>query len=190
MNTLNDKAIKKLDKEVNEIKSRLLDKTHRKGTNEGEPFVFLGSDLANALTKPFEQLVNFGLLSSEDLNDIVVPIIQEFRDADRIKLGSKVNLYSKAMMEYKYFCEVTLMEALHKGRKNTEGKINVTFSIDAELLSNNNIALCPKSDKIVFLNLDRTDDKGKAKDGDSIQPSINYTNLTSRQANAKLKEVN
>lgn len=164
-------TLNKITENVNSIASNLLDKINK----DGEPVNFSIHDLQLKLSKPFQQVIELGFMDSKDLTEIVEPFLIKFQEADRIKIAKGYILYTDLMKKYKTFCEVTLLEALYHRNANKDGKVEITFSIDQNLLEDQDIEM-DHDDKVVFKN----------KDGHRIQPSINYTNKTEREETRRL----
>ena len=133
----------------------LLEKTDK----NNEPTKFKRSQLI----KKFETILGF--VDSETKSNFVNDIVENvFKDRVKITLA---NVYSNTMLKIKYFND-SLLENLINTKPNKEGKVEITFSIDKNLID-----AITENDKGKYFVLDKKNDLRLL--------SINWTNETLRK---------
>ena len=155
----NNNNVQFTDEQLNTILKPLIDDLLAKTSKDGKPMTFKKTQLTKKLD------LQLGFVEPTKRNQFVDHVIENvFKDRVKITLA---NVYSDTMLQIKYFND-SLLENLINTKPNKKGKIEVTFSIDKELLD----SIVPNENGKLFVE----DKKEQLR-----LLSINWTNETLRK---------
>ena len=155
----NNNNVQFTDEQLNTILKPLIDTLLAKTSKDGKPMTFKKTQLIKKLD------LQLGFVEPTKRNQFVDHVIENvFKDRVKITLA---NVYSDAMLQIKYFND-SLLENLINTKPNKDGKVEVKFSIDKELLD----SIVPNEKGKLFV-----EDKKKQL----RLLSINWTNETLRK---------
>ena len=155
----NNNNVQFTDEQLNTILKPLIDDLLAKTSKDGKPMTFKKTQLIKKLD------LQLGFVEPTKRNQFVDHVIENvFKDRVKITLA---NVYSEAMLQIKYFND-SLLENLINTKPNKNGKVEITFSIDKELLD----SIVPNENGKLFVE----DKKEQLR-----LLSINWTNETLRK---------
>ena len=155
----NNNNVQFTDEQLNTILKPLIDDFLSKTSKAGKPMTFKKTQLIKKLD------LQLGFVEPTKRNQFVDHVIENvFKDRVKITLA---NVYSDTMLQIKYFND-SLLENLINTKPNKNGKVEITFSIDKELIN----SIVPNENGKLFVE----DKKEQLR-----LLSINWTNETLRK---------
>lgn len=155
----NNNNVQFTDEQLNTILKPLIDDLLAKTSKDGKPMTFKKTQLTKKLD------LQLGFVEPTKRNQFVDHVIENvFKDRVKITLA---NVYSDTMLQIKYFND-SLLENLINTKPNKNGKVEITFSIDKELIN----SIVPNENGKLFVE----DKKEQLR-----LLSINWTNETLRK---------
>ena len=155
----NNNNVQFTDEQLNTILKPLIDSLLAKTSKDGKPMTFKKTQLTKKLD------LQLGFVEPTKRNQFVDHVIENvFKDRVKITLA---NVYSDTMLQIKYFND-SLLENLINTKPNKNGKVEITFSIDKELIN----SIVPNENGKLFVE----DKKEQLR-----LLSINWTNETLRK---------
>ena len=155
----NNNNVQFTDEQLNTILKPLIDDLLSKTSKDGKPMTFKKTQLTKKLD------LQLGFVEPTKRNQFVDHVIENvFKDRVKITLA---NVYSDTMLQIKYFND-SLLENLINTKPNKNGKVEITFSIDKELIN----SIVPNENGKLFVE----DKKEQLR-----LLSINWTNETLRK---------
>ena len=155
----NNNNVQITDQQLNTILKPLIDDLLAKTSKDGKPMTFKKTQLTKKLD------LQLGFVEPSKRNQFVDHVIENvFKDRVKITLA---NVYSDTMLQIKYFND-SLLENLINTKPNKNGKVEITFSIDKELIN----SIVPNENGKLFVE----DKKEQLR-----LLSINWTNETLRK---------
>ena len=155
----NNNNVQFTDEQLNTISKPLIDDLLSKTSKDGKPMTFKKTQLTKKLD------LQLGFVEPTKRNQFVDHVIENvFKDRVKITLA---NVYSDTMLQIKYFND-SLLENLINTKPNKNGKVEITFSIDKELIN----SIVPNENGKLFVE----DKKEQLR-----LLSINWTNETLRK---------
>ena len=155
----NNNNVQFTDEQLNTILKPLIDDLLAKTSKDGKPMTFKKTQLTKKLD------LQLGFVEPSKRNQFVDHVIENvFKDRVKITLA---NVYSDTMLQIKYFND-SLLENLINTKPNKNGKVEITFSIDKELIN----SIVPNENGKLFVE----DKKEQLR-----LLSINWTNETLRK---------
>ena len=155
----NNNNVQFTDEQLNTILKPLIDDLLSKTSKDGKPMTFKKMQLTKKLD------LQLGFVEPTKRNQFVDHVIENvFKDRVKITLA---NVYSDTMLQIKYFND-SLLENLINTKPNKNGKVEITFSIDKELIN----SIVPNENGKLFVE----DKKEQLR-----LLSINWTNETLRK---------